>query len=163
MQAAAKVSFYELKSILNNGKEFDFNQLKGKKVMLVNTASNCGFTGQYEGLEKLHQQHKDKLVLIGFPANDFKEQEKGSDEEIATFCKINFGVTFLLMKKSSVVKGPQQNEVYAWLSNPDKNGWNNQQPTWNFCKYIVDENGELTNFFEASIEPSGKEISAAIN
>jgi glutathione peroxidase len=105
------VSFYQLKDRLNNGEPFDFTQLKGKKVMLVNTASDCGYTGQYDDLQKLSEQYKDRLVVLGFPANDFKEQERGSDEEIAEFCKINFGVSFPLMKKSSVVKGADQNPV----------------------------------------------------
>ena len=93
-------SFYDLSVALNNGTNFNFEQLKGKKVLLVNTASDCGYTAQYEDLEKLYNQNKDKLMIIGFPANDFKEQEKGSDEEIAEFCKINFGITFPLATKS---------------------------------------------------------------
>ena len=110
------VPFYSLKAIANNGNEFDFAQLKGKKVLLVNTASDCGFTGQYDQLQLLHEKYKDHLVILGFPANDFKEQEKGSDEEIAAFCKINFGVTFPLMKKSTVRKGAEQNNIFKWLS-----------------------------------------------
>lgn len=156
------VSFYELKDTLNNGQPFDFAQLKGKKVMLVNTASNCGYTGQYDDLQKLSELYKDRLVVLGFPANDFKEQEKGSDEEIAEFCRINFGVSFPLMRKSSVVKGTDQNPVFEWLSDPDKNGWNKYQPSWNFCKYIVDEEGRLTNYFGATIEPLSKEIKTAL-
>ena len=131
--------------------------------MLVNTASNCGYTNQYDDLQKLSEQYKEKLVVLGFPANDFKEQEKGSDEEIAQFCRINFGVSFPLMKKSSVIKGGSQNEVFAWLSDAGKNGWNKQQPSWNFCKYIVDEEGRLTNFFGPTIEPLDKEITTALN
>jgi glutathione peroxidase len=161
-KTAPPVSFYELKDTLNNGQPFDFAQLKGKKVMLVNTASNCGYTGQYDDLQKLSEQYKDRLVVLGFPANDFKEQEKGSDEEIAEFCRINFGVSFPLMRKSSVVKGADQNPVFEWLSDPGKNGWNKYQPSWNFCKYIVDEEGRLTNYFGATIEPMSKEIKAAL-
>ena len=96
---------------MNNGTIFDFSSLKGKKVMLVNTASDCGYTDQYEALQKLSEEYKDKLIVIGFPANDFKQQEKGSDEEIAQFCKLNFGVTFPLMKKTVVIKTAEQNEV----------------------------------------------------
>ncbi len=162
-KAAPIISFYSLQHTLNNGTVFNFAQLKGKKVLLVNTASDCGYTGQYEELEKLYRQYQDKLVMIGFPANDFKEQEKGTDEAIAKFCKENYDVTFLLMKKSSVVKGTTQNEIYKWLTDSTKNGWNDQQPTWNFCKYIVDENGHLTHFFSSSIEPESKEIINAIN
>src|SRR5690606_294156 len=97
------VSFYDLSIQLNDGTELPFSTLKGKKILLVNTASNCGYTGQYEGLQKLYEENKEKLVVIGFPANDFKEQEKGTDDEIASFCKINYGVTFPLAKKAHVI------------------------------------------------------------
>ncbi len=162
-KAIPPVSFHALTDTLNNGSVFDFEQLKGKKVMLVNTASNCGYTGQYDDLQKLSEQYKNKLVVIGFPANDFKEQEKGSDDEIAEFCKINFGVSFPLMKKSSVIRGADQNKIFQWLTDANKNGWNKQQPSWNFCKYIVDEAGRLTNYFGATIEPLGKEITTALD
>src|SRR5260221_5952719 len=98
------VPFYMLKGTLNNGKELNFDSLKGKKILLVNTASDCGYTPQYAELQKLYDEHKDKLVIIGFPANDFKEQEKGSDNEIAEFCKAHYGITFPLMTKSTVIK-----------------------------------------------------------
>ena len=162
-QAKPAVSFYSLKDTAIDGTVFDFEKLKGKKIMLVNTASDCGYTGQYEDLKKLSELYKDKLEIIGFPANDFKEQEKGSDEEIASFCKKNFGVSFPLMKKSSVVKGAGQNKIFEWLTDPTKNGWNNKQPSWNFCKFIVDEEGRLTNFFGSTIEPLGKEVKDALN
>lgn len=158
----ATTSFYDLKTILNNGSELDFASLKGKKVLLVNTASDCGYTNQYEGLQALHEKYRDKLVLIGFPANDFGEQEKGSDATIEQFCKVNFGVTFPLAKKSTVIKNEAQNPVYQWLTNEEKNGWNYTAPTWNFCKYLVDENGELTHFFEAAIEPMSEELTQAV-
>lgn len=158
----ATTSFYDLKTTLNNGNELDFASLKGKKVLLVNTASDCGYTNQYEGLQALHDKYKDKLVLIGFPANDFGEQEKGSDDTIEQFCKVNFGVTFPLAKKSTVIKNADQNPVYQWLTSEEKNGWNYTAPTWNFCKYLVDESGELTHFFEAAIEPLSKELTEAI-
>ncbi|MGE5106364.1 MAG: glutathione peroxidase [Sphingobacteriales bacterium] len=157
------VSFYSLKSILNNGNEFDFSQLKGKKVMLVNTASDCGYTNQYDDLQRLYKEQKDKLIILGFPANDFKEQEKGSDEEIAQFCKANFGVTFPLMKKSSVVKGAEQNEIFKWLSDSSLNGWNNKQPSWNFSKYLVNEEGVLVNYFDPSVSPINPDVIKAIN
>jgi glutathione peroxidase len=156
------VSFHSLKALLNNGKDFDFEQLKGKKIMLVNTASDCGYTGQYDDLQKLSEKYKDQLSVIGFPANDFKEQEKGTDEEIAAFCKINFGVSFPLMKKSSVKKGPEQNPIFQWLSDPAKNGWSKQQPSWNFCKYLVDEEGRLTHYFASTIEPLSTHITSAL-
>ncbi len=158
----APVSFYTLKGTLINGTAFDFATLKGKKVLLVNTASNCGYTDQYEDLQKLADTYKDKLVIIGFPANDFKEQEKGTDEEIATFCKLNYGVTFPLMQKSIVVKSPQQNPVYKWLTEEIQNGWNNKVPSWNFTKYLVNEQGILTNYFGPSISPTGDEVVKAV-
>lgn len=152
------VSFYSLKATLNNGNELDFSTLKGKKILLVNTASDCGYTDQYDDLQKLYKKYNNSLVIIGFPANDFKEQEKGTDEEIAQFCKLNFGVTFPLMKKSVVIKNDQQNEVFKWLTDSSKNGWNSKQPSWNFCKYLVNENGILTNYFGSSISPLSKDV-----
>ena len=157
------ISFYTLKGTLNNGTQLDFSSLKGKKVMLVNTASDCGFTKQYDALQKLYEAHKDNLVIIGFPANDFKEEEKGTDEEIAEFCKLNFGVTFPLMKKTVVKKNADQHEVFKWLTDSSLNGWNNKPPAWNFCKYIVNEEGVLTNYFGSSISPMNKDVQDAIN
>ncbi|HEY6062034.1 MAG TPA: glutathione peroxidase [Chitinophagaceae bacterium] len=162
-QKQPPASFYSLRGILNNGDTLDFASLKGKKVMLVNTASDCGYTDQYDALQKLSEQQKDNLVVIGFPANDFKQQEKGTDEEIARFCKLNFGVTFPLMKKSVVIKDPAQNEVFKWLSDSSLNGWNNKPPSWNFAKYIVNEEGVLTNYFGSSISPLSKDVTEAIN
>lgn len=156
------VSLYELQGQLSDGNQLNLNQYKGKKILFVNTASDCGYTGQYEGLEKLFQTYKDKLVVIGFPANDFKEQEKGTDENIAAFCKLNYGVTFPIMKKSSVIKGVNQNNVFKWLSNKEQNGWNDQAPVWNFCKYLVDEQGKLIHFFASSVEPFSDEVKRAI-
>lgn len=152
------VSFYSLKATLGNGGEFDFTQLKGKKVLLVNTASNCGYTNQYDDLQKLNEQFHNKLVILGFPANDFKEQEKGNDEEIAQFCKINFGVTFPLMKKSSVIRDADQNEVFKWLTDSTRNGWNRKQPSWNFSKYLINEEGVLIKYFDPSVSPLSEEV-----
>lgn len=156
------VSFYSLKGALNNNTELDFTTLKGKKILLVNTASNCGYTEQYDALQELYKENKDKLVILGFPANDFKQQEKGSDEEIAQFCKLNYGVTFPLMKKSSVVKGAEQNPVYKWLTDSTQNGWNNKQPSWNFAKYLVNEDGLLVNYFDPSVSPLSDALLKAI-
>ncbi len=157
------VSFYSLRATLNNGSELDFSSLKGKKVLLVNTASECGYTNQYNDLQKLSEQYKDKLEVIGFPANDFKEQEKGTDDQIAEFCKVNFGVTFPLIKKSVVIKDAEQNPVYKWLTDPMQNGWNNEPPSWNFSKYLVSEEGVLLHYFGPSVQPLGKDITEAIN
>lgn len=162
-QSKANVPFYDLKAVANNGSEFNFAQLKGKKVLLVNTASNCGYTPQYDDLQKLYEQYQNKLVILGFPANDFKEQEKGNDEDIAQFCKINFGVTFPLMKKSTVIKGTEQNPVFRWLSDSTQNGWSNKQPIWNFSKYLVNEEGQLVHYFDPAVSPLSKEVIDAIN
>jgi glutathione peroxidase len=154
--------FYNLKAVMNNGQEFPFENLQGKKVMIVNTASDCLFTDQYKELEKLHQLYKDKLVILGFPSNDFGKQEKGSDSEIEEFCQINFHVTFPLMQKSIVVKKDEQNEVYQWLTDANKNGWNNQLPVWNFSKYLINEEGLLTDYFGPAISPLSKQVKDAI-
>jgi glutathione peroxidase len=156
-------SFYDLSVTLNSGRQLQFGELKGKKVLLVNTASDCGFTAQYDALEKLYEQDNDKLTIIGFPANDFKKQEKGTDEEIARFCKQNFNVTFLLATKNSVIKGPRQQEVFQWLTDESKNGWNSKQPSWNFSKYLVNEQGVLVNYFDPAISPLGEEVKTAID
>lgn len=156
------VSFYNLTATANDGTTLHFKNFEGRKLLLVNTASDCGYTGQYEELEKLYKQYQNKLVVIGFPANDFKEQEKGTDEQIAQFCKINYGVTFPLIKKSSVAKGTNQNEVFQWLTNKSKNGWNDEQPSWNFAKYVVNENGVLTNYFGPAVSPLDEAVLNAI-
>jgi glutathione peroxidase len=159
----ATTSFYDLKATLNNGSELDFASLKNKKVLIVNTASECGYTAQYEGLQALQEKFDNQLVVLGFPANDFGAQEKGTDEAIEQFCKVNFGVTFPLAKKSTVIKTSNQHPVYQWLTQEDKNGWNVFVPNWNFCKYLIDEKGDLSHVFESGIEPMGKEILAALN
>jgi glutathione peroxidase len=149
----AQKDFYALQAVLNNGDTLSFETFRGKKVLLVNTASDCGYTGQYKELEALYQQYKDNLIVVGFPANDFKEQEKKSDADIATFCKVNYGVTFLLMRKGSVVKGSEQQSVYQWLTQPTANGWCSKAPVWNFCKYLVNEEGVLTAYFPQTVSP----------
>ncbi|GAB2531984.1 glutathione peroxidase [Rufibacter soli] len=154
--------FYQLSTVLNNGTPLDFSQLKGKKVLLVNTASNCGYTGQYQELQQLHEEKKDSLVIIGFPANDFKEQEKDNDADISQFCQVNYGVTFPLAKKSVVVKGQNQNHVYNWLSDARQNGWNEHEPDWNFSKYLLDENGVLTHYFGPAVSPLSPEVQQAL-
>jgi glutathione peroxidase len=156
------VSFYDLQVQLNNGRNMRFDTLKGKKILLVNTASNCGYTSQYAELQKLYEDQKEKLEIIGFPANDFKEQEKGNDEEIAQFCQVNFGVTFPLAKKSTVIKSAHQHPVFQWLSQENKNGWNDKEPNWNFSKYIVNENGILTHFFDPAVSPLDQEVIKAL-
>jgi len=154
--------FYALQAILNNGDTLSFETFRGKKVLLVNTASDCGYTGQYKELEALYQQHKDNLIVVGFPANDFKGQEKKSDADIASFCKVNYGVTFLLMRIGSVVKGSEQQGVYEWLSSASANGWCNQAPVWNFCKYVVSEEGVLQAYFPQTVSPLDEAVATEL-
>ena len=156
------VEFYSLtiKDIVGN--VFSFEQFKGKKVLIVNTASDCGYTGQYENLEKLSKQFAGSLVVVGFPANDFKNQETKDDQAIAAFCQKNYGVSFPLMAKSVVLKSNDQNRVYSWLSAANLNGWCNQVPAWNFCKYLVNEQGVLTHYFPMSVDPLDAKIIEAI-
>lgn len=155
---APPVSFYSLSVVLNNGKVLPFETLKGKKVLLVNTASDCGYTPQYTELQKLYEDTKEAVEIIAFPANDFKEQEKGNDEEIAAFCTVNYGLSFPVAKKSSVVKGAAQNPVFRWLTDKSLNGWNDQPPSWNFSKYLVDEDGVLTHCFAPQISPLSEAV-----
>jgi glutathione peroxidase len=149
----APVSFYDLPVVSTMGTPIDWTLLQGKKVLLVNTASDCGYTAQYKELQQLQDQFADRLVIVGFPANDFKEQEKGDDASIASFCQRNYGVRFLLTQKTSVVPGPLQHPVYRWLTDSTQNGWNSKVPSWNFSKYLVDEEGRLTHYFDPSVSP----------
>jgi glutathione peroxidase len=151
-------SFYDLSAILNNGAIFKFSSLSGKKVLIVNTASDCGYTGQYAELEKLYQKYSATLTILAFPSNDFKEQEKGTDEDIASFCKTHYDLSFPLFKKVHVIKGSDQNQVFKWLSESAHNGWGNKQPVWNFCKYLVDEKGNLVGYFGPSVSPLDKRL-----
>ena len=143
--------FYSLKATLNNGEEISFEKFKNRKVLIVNLASLCGYTPQYEELQKLYEQ-AENLVILGFPANNFGKQEPGSDDEISNFCKINYGVTFPLFKKDDVT-GNEKQPVYQWLSDKNKNGWNDIEPEWNFYKYLVDEKGMLQAVFSSSVSP----------
>jgi len=155
-------SLYNYSVQLNNGQRLELSSLKGKKILLTNTASDCGYTNQYEQLQQLFARLPEKLVIIGFPANDFKQQEKGSDDQIAQFCKVNYGVTFPIAKKSTVISGPSQNSVFHWLSHAEENGWCNRQPTWNFSKYLVNEEGVLTHYFDPAVLPLSQEVLHAI-
>ena len=150
-------SFYDLQLNDINGNKIDLVSLKGKKVLIVNVASKCGYTSQYSDLQDLYENHSDKLEIIGIPCNDFGRQEPGSASEIKNFCKMNYGVTFTLAEKQKIKSKPVS-VVYEWLSNPDLNGWNSSLPSWNFCKYMIDESGKLTHFFKSGVNPNGKEI-----
>ena len=147
----AQVSFYSLKAILNTGEEISFEKYKGKKVLIVNVASHCGYTPQYTTLEKMHK--KNHVTILAFPSNDFGSQEPGSDAEIANFCSKNYGVNFPIFKKHGV-KGITKQPVYKWLSDKNRNGWNDQEPQWNFYKYLIDENGNLRNVYSSAVSPS---------
>ena len=146
-------SFYQLNLLLNNQKLVPLGSFAGKKILLVNTASDCGFTPQFTELQQLQDKYKDSLVIIGFPANDFKEQEKGADTEIQAFCQVNFGVQFPLAAKSIVTKQEGQNEIFSWLTDKNQNGWNDQPPAWNFTKYLVNEKGILPHTFPSAVSP----------
>ena len=153
-----KQSIYQFKVTDLSGKEFDFASLKGKKIMIVNTASKCGLTPQYKDLQAIYDQYKDKnLVIVGFPANNFMEQEPGSNEEIATFCERNYGVTFPMMDKISV-KGNDMAPIYKFLTQKDKNGVQDSEVEWNFQKYLLDEKGELVKVIGPRTLPTDKEI-----
>ena len=157
------VSLYDIPFETISGESSSLAAYKGKKIVIVNTASDCGYTGQYEELQSLYTQAKGEIIIVGFPANDFKAQEKGSNEQIASFCKKNYGVEFPIAAKSSVVKGKEQHPVFAWLSDPAKNGWNKEAPAWNFSKYIIDEQGRLIGYFDPGVSPLGKDFLKALN
>lgn len=144
-----------IKSI--TGEPIDFKKFKGKKILIVNTASECGFTGQYADLEKLSKKYADKLVVIGVPCNQFGGQEPGTLPEIKTFCEVNYGVTFLLTEKVDV-KGDNQHPLYAWLTKKENNGVKNSSVKWNFQKYLIDENGHLMDYFYSITKPMSKKI-----
>ena len=140
------------------GNPFELSTLKGKKVLVVNTASKCGFTPQYEGLEKLYKEYGDeKFVVIGFPSNDFLRQEPGSNDEIAAFCSTTYQVSFPMMSKISV-KGRNKHPLYQWLTSGKENGYQNSKVRWNFQKYLIDENGRLVGHFAPKKDPESEEI-----
>jgi glutathione peroxidase len=156
-------NIYQFKVTDINGNEFDFATLKGKKVMIVNTASKCGNTPQYKDLEALYKKYKDKdFVIIGFPANNFMNQEPGTNEEIANFCTINYGVTFPMMAKISV-KGDDMNPVYRYLTSKKENGFEDSSVAWNFQKYLINENGYVVKVIKPKTSPMDEEIISWLN
>lgn len=157
MGAQSMKNLYDYSFTAMDGRTVSLGEFKGKKLLLINVASKCGFTSQYEDLQKLHETYGDKIVLIGFPANNFRNQEPGTNEEIANFCKINYGVTFLMAEKISVV-GDDQHPVYKWLSDKNLNGWNDLAPKWNFYKYLINEKGELVKVIPSQTNPMSDEI-----
>lgn len=150
-------SIYEFKVESLDGGTINFADFKGKKILIVNTASKCGYTPQYEELEKLYQTYKDKLVIVGFPANNFGGQEPGSNSDIKEFCKKNYGVTFLMAAKISV-KGDNIAPIYQWLCNKAENGILDAEVKWNFGKFLIDEEGKPIAYFGSKVKPMSDEI-----
>lgn len=159
---SSRESFYDLEATMIDGRWYDFAKLRDKRVLIVNTASNCAFSPQYAELEQLNKLYNDDLVLLAFPSNDFFNQEKGDDNEIKAFCIDNYGITFPLIRKSVVVKKDGQNKVFKWLTDSKKNGWNDKPPAWNFSKYLIDGHGQLVNCFSPAISPLSVEVRTAI-
>lgn len=152
------MNFHQLSADDIHGRPFDMASLKGRKVLVVNTASECGFTPQYKQLEELYERYKDKgLVVVGFPSNDFGGQEPGDEKQIAAFCTKNYGVTFPMMAKV-YTKGPEQSPVYAWLTQKKLNGVLDSEVKWNFQKYLIDEQGRLVAMYPSKEEPLSPEI-----
>ena len=152
---AQSIHNFTVKSI--DGKNLNLASFKGKKILIVNTASKCGYTPQYEGLEKVYEQYKDKLVIIGFPCNQFGGQEAGTNEEIADFCKKNYGVSFPLADKIDV-KGDNAAPIYQWLTQKSKNGILDASISWNFNKFLIDENGKMMAYFPSNVKPDSESI-----
>lgn len=153
-----KQTIYQFKVEDISGKTFDFSNLKGKKIIVVNTASKCGLTPQYKDLEKIYKEYKGKdFVIVGFPANNFGHQEPGTNAEIETFCEINYGVTFPMMSKISV-KGSDMHPLYQFLTQKSKNGLQDSEVEWNFQKYLINEKGELVKVISPEVLPTDDTI-----
>ena len=154
----AQKNFYDFTVKTIDGEDFNLASLKGKKVLVVNVASKCGFTPQYEGLEKLYEEYGgDKFTIIGFPANNFLHQEPGTNAEIKEFCKVNYGVTFPMMAKISV-KGKDIAPLYKWLTSRKENGVMDAKVKWNFQKFMIDENGHLVDYAAPNVKPLSDKI-----
>jgi len=155
-------SIYEYKFIDDTGAAIDLSMYKGKKLLIVNTASACGFTGQYSEMQTLNDKFKEKVNVIAFPCNDFGKQEKGTNEDIQSFCSVNYGVTFKVFRKTNI-KRTTTTDLFYWLSNRKLNGWNEQVPLWNFWKFLIDENGKLIAIFPSRVNPIGTKMRSLIN
>ena len=151
------IVIYNFKIKALDGSTIDFSKYKGKKILIVNTASMCGFTPQYEGLEKLYESHKNNLVIVGFPSDNFGNQEYHSDDSISTFCRKDHGVTFPLTTRVDV-KGPNATPVFKYLCSKSENGVLDAEISWNFNKFIIDENGKLLQHFESKVTPESDEL-----
>jgi glutathione peroxidase len=154
---SGKKSIYDFTLKTLDGQDLSLSKFKGKKMLLVNVASECGYTPQYKNLQALHEQFGNKVAVIGFPANNFGAQEPGSSNDIKEFCTKNYGVTFQMMEKISV-KGNDMHPLYKWLSTKEENGVCGDAPGWNFCKYLIDENGRVVKFFNSKVDPLSKDI-----
>lgn len=156
-------NFYDYSLELIDGEKITLDKYKGKKVIIVNVASKCGYTYQYGGLQNLYEEYSDKIEVIGIPTNDFMWQEPGKNKDIQTFCSVNYGVTFPIIKKTVVKKNINQHPIYSWLSSKQLNGWNDSEPGWNFYKYLVNEKGELIDMLSSKVKPQDKKIIDFIN
>jgi glutathione peroxidase len=154
-------SIYDFTVTSLDGKTINFAKYKGKKILIVNTASQCGNTPQYAGLEKLYNKYKGKLVIVGFPANNFGAQEPGTNAEIATFCQKNYSVSFPMAAKISV-KGDDMAPIYQWLTQKKYNGFKDSEIKWNFQKYLIDEHGKLVAVFDPKVQPESEDVVSAI-
>ena len=160
-QAEPITSFYELEAKLINGEVVRMEKYKGKKILIVNVASKCGLTPQYAQLEELYNKFSEKLIVLGFPSNQFLRQEPGSNSEIASFCSNNYNISFPIFEKTRV-KGSKVHAVYDWLSSKENNGWNQKAPSWNFTKYLIDENGALIKRISPRTSPISEEVISLI-
>lgn len=156
-KAVSTKDFYSFSFEDIDGKQIQMSQFKGKKILIINVASKCGYTPQYEDLQKLHEQYKDKVTLIGFPCDQFMGQEPGSNKEIKEFCSKNYGVTFLMASKIDV-KGSKQHPIYQWLTQKALNGVEDSKVGWNFNKYLIGENGQYIQHFESGVDPLDEKI-----
>lgn len=156
-QSKMQKSIYDYSFRTLDGKKIKLSDYKGKKMLIVNTASECGYTPQYEQLEEVYKKYQDKLVIIGFPTNDFGEQEPGTNEEIGKFCQKNYGVTFPISEKITV-KGDKTPDLYKWLTTKELNGKLDSEIKWNFQKYLIDENGNLISVYYSKVKPDAEEI-----
>jgi len=152
---------YDIALISIEGTKIDLNDFKGKKILFVNVASECGFTRQYKDLQDLYEKYNDKLVIIGLPCNQFGGQEPGTATQIQSFCQKNYGVEFLISEKINV-KGNDQHPLYAWLTQKEMNGKKSSSVKWNFQKYLVDENGQLMDYFFSITNPMSSKITSKI-
>lgn len=156
-ETMSKTSIYDININTLNGQALDLSLYKGKFILIVNVASKCGFTPQYKDLQKLYDTHQDKLMIIGVPCNQFGSQEPGNTEEIASFCEMNYGVTFPITEKINV-KGSEQHKLYQWLTQKQYNGAKNSTVKWNFQKYLIDPNGELLDYYFSLTSPLSSKI-----